>query len=281
MRPTRLDMKARRQFEALQQAARPVGTLHATTASNAPTALLQNRETTKSARTANGCRPAGGKDAKQRGLQQRFHRHSVRSSMRLRQLARPRRRGDAPRLLSLSGVFVMASVSAIIACSVAPNPGFSGDSSMVIIRRLVAAPQKRPFYNIVATDSRNRRDGRFIERVGFCNPVATKGEALRIAQDRLTYWQGVGAQLSPTVRASRERSAKRRSRLLNGSSACVSSSVWPAARATRVSSPMRKMFCRNRRRSSQQGSIRGPVMSERDSGSSGRVKPAESGYTGR
>ncbi|MGE8491000.1 MAG: 30S ribosomal protein S16, partial [Paraburkholderia nemoris] len=35
--------------------------------------------------------------------------------------------------------------------------------------------------------------------VGFYNPVATKGESLRIAQDRLTYWQGVGAQLSPTV----------------------------------------------------------------------------------
>jgi small subunit ribosomal protein S16 len=73
------------------------------------------------------------------------------------------------------------------------------DSSMVIIRLARGGSKKRPFYNIVATDSRNRRDGRFIERVGFYNPVATKGEALRIAQDRLTYWQGVGAQLSPTV----------------------------------------------------------------------------------
>lgn len=60
--------------------------------------------------------------------------------------------------------------------------------------------QNRPFFNIVATDSRNRRDGRFIERVGFYNPLATEGEeGLRIAQDRLSYWQGVGAQLSPTV----------------------------------------------------------------------------------
>src|SRR3954462_5836894 len=73
------------------------------------------------------------------------------------------------------------------------------DSSMVIIRLARGGSKKRPFSNIVATDSRSRRDGRFIERVGFYNPVATKGESLRIAQDRLTYWQGVGAQLSPTV----------------------------------------------------------------------------------
>src|ERR1700744_2410950 len=73
------------------------------------------------------------------------------------------------------------------------------DSSMVIIRLARGGSKKRPFYNIVATDSRSRRDGRFIERVGFYNPGATKGEALRIAQDRLTYWQDNGAQLSPTV----------------------------------------------------------------------------------
>lgn len=70
---------------------------------------------------------------------------------------------------------------------------------MVIIRLSRGGAKKRPFYNIVATDSRNRRDGRFIERIGFYNPVASKGETLRIAQDRLSYWQGVGAQLSPTV----------------------------------------------------------------------------------
>jgi small subunit ribosomal protein S16 len=70
---------------------------------------------------------------------------------------------------------------------------------MVIIRLARGGSKKRPFYNIVATDSRNRRDGRFIERIGFYDPVATKGEALRIAQDRLTHWQGVGAQLSETV----------------------------------------------------------------------------------
>jgi small subunit ribosomal protein S16 len=49
-------------------------------------------------------------------------------------------------------------------------------------------------------DKRNRRDGRFIERIGFYNPIA-KGteEGLRVVQDRLTYWTGVGAQVSPTV----------------------------------------------------------------------------------
>ncbi|MDB5840037.1 MAG: rpsP [Herminiimonas sp.] len=71
---------------------------------------------------------------------------------------------------------------------------------MVVIRLARGGAKKRPFFNIVATDSRNRRDGRFIERIGFYNPVASGGEeAFRIVQDRLTYWQGVGAQLSPTV----------------------------------------------------------------------------------
>ena len=71
---------------------------------------------------------------------------------------------------------------------------------MVVIRLARSGAKKRPFYNIVAADSRARRDGRFIERIGFYNPIATeKEESIRIAQDRLTYWQGVGAQASPTV----------------------------------------------------------------------------------
>ena len=71
---------------------------------------------------------------------------------------------------------------------------------MVVIRLARGGAKKRPFYNIVATDSRNRRDGRFIERIGFYNPVASgAAESFRIAQDRLTYWIGTGAQLSPTV----------------------------------------------------------------------------------
>ena len=71
---------------------------------------------------------------------------------------------------------------------------------MVILRLTRGGANKRPFYHLVATDSRNRRDGRFIERLGFYNPIATEGEeGLRIALDRVSYWQGVGAQLSPTV----------------------------------------------------------------------------------
>jgi small subunit ribosomal protein S16 len=71
---------------------------------------------------------------------------------------------------------------------------------MVVIRLSRGGSKKRPFFNIVATDSRSRRDGRFIERIGFYNPIASdKEEGFRVAQDRLGYWQGVGAQLSPTV----------------------------------------------------------------------------------
>lgn len=71
---------------------------------------------------------------------------------------------------------------------------------MVVIRLARGGAKKRPFFNIVATDSRNARDGRFIERVGFYNPVAAEGDQkFRVAADRLTYWTGVGAQLSPTV----------------------------------------------------------------------------------
>lgn len=71
---------------------------------------------------------------------------------------------------------------------------------MVVIRLSRGGAKKRPFFNIVATDSRNRRDGRFIERIGFYNPVAAGGEqSFRVIEDRLAYWQGVGAQLSPSV----------------------------------------------------------------------------------
>jgi small subunit ribosomal protein S16 len=71
---------------------------------------------------------------------------------------------------------------------------------MVVIRLARGGAKKRPFFNIVATDSRNRRDGRFIERIGFYNPMAAGQEVpFRIAADRLAHWQGVGAQLSPTV----------------------------------------------------------------------------------
>jgi small subunit ribosomal protein S16 len=60
--------------------------------------------------------------------------------------------------------------------------------------------KKRPFYNIVVTDSRNRRDGRYIERVGFFNPVAQGNEEkLRIDRERVDHWVSKGAQTSETV----------------------------------------------------------------------------------
>ena len=71
---------------------------------------------------------------------------------------------------------------------------------MVVIRLARGGSKKRPFYNVVATDSRKRRDGRFVERVGFYNPVASEGqENLRLALDRVNYWTSNGAQLSPVV----------------------------------------------------------------------------------
>ena len=71
---------------------------------------------------------------------------------------------------------------------------------MVVIRLARGGAKKRPFFNFVVADSRFPRDGRFIERLGFYDPKAPAGrEALRIALDRLTHWQGQGAQVSDTV----------------------------------------------------------------------------------
>lgn len=71
---------------------------------------------------------------------------------------------------------------------------------MVVIRLARGGAKKRPFFNIVAADKRNRRDGRFIERVGFFNPVAADSEkGIVINTERLEYWKQNGAILSPTV----------------------------------------------------------------------------------
>ena len=71
---------------------------------------------------------------------------------------------------------------------------------MVTIRLARGGSKKRPFYHLTVTDSRNARNGRFIERVGFFNPVARgQEERLRIDNDRVEYWQGQGAQLSERV----------------------------------------------------------------------------------
>ncbi|MEO1957195.1 MAG: 30S ribosomal protein S16 [Methylophilaceae bacterium] len=72
---------------------------------------------------------------------------------------------------------------------------------MVVIRLSRGGSKKTPFFNLVVADSRNRRDGRFIERVGFYNPSASgQAEALRVDHARIDYWTGVGAQPSDTVK---------------------------------------------------------------------------------
>ena len=71
---------------------------------------------------------------------------------------------------------------------------------MVTIRLARGGAKKKPFYHITVSDSRRARDGRFIERIGFFNPMA-KGqeERLRLDLDRMAYWQSQGAQISDRV----------------------------------------------------------------------------------
>lgn len=71
---------------------------------------------------------------------------------------------------------------------------------MVTIRLSRGGAKKRPFYQVVVADSRSPRDGRFIEHVGFFNPIATgKAERVRIDLDRVNYWVAQGASLSDRV----------------------------------------------------------------------------------
>ena len=71
---------------------------------------------------------------------------------------------------------------------------------MVVIRLARGGSKKRPFYSINVADSRNPRDGRFIERVGFFNPVARgQEEKLRVDLDRVAHWISQGAQTSERV----------------------------------------------------------------------------------
>ncbi len=73
---------------------------------------------------------------------------------------------------------------------------------MVTIRLSRAGSKKRPFYHMVVTDSRNARDGRFIERVGFFNPIARGGEErLRVEQERVEHWISQGAAVSNRVKS--------------------------------------------------------------------------------
>jgi len=71
---------------------------------------------------------------------------------------------------------------------------------MVTIRLARGGSKKRPFYHLTVTDSRSARSGRFLERVGFFNPVARGAEErLRVDLERVNYWVGTGAQLSERV----------------------------------------------------------------------------------
>jgi small subunit ribosomal protein S16 len=71
---------------------------------------------------------------------------------------------------------------------------------MVTIRLARGGSKKRPFYHLTVTDSRNSRNGRFIERVGFFNPIARgQEERLRVDNDRIDYWVSQGAQISDRV----------------------------------------------------------------------------------
>ena len=71
---------------------------------------------------------------------------------------------------------------------------------MVTIRLTRAGAKKRPFYHIIVTDSRNKRDGRCIEKLGFYNPIATAKEVeLELDQERVGYWLSHGAKASERV----------------------------------------------------------------------------------
>jgi len=68
------------------------------------------------------------------------------------------------------------------------------------IRLARGGTKKRPFYRIVVADSRSPRDGRFIEKIGFFNPVAQgQEEKLRLDLDRVNHWVGEGAAVSDRV----------------------------------------------------------------------------------
>ena len=70
---------------------------------------------------------------------------------------------------------------------------------MTTIRLTRMGRKKKPFYRIVVTDSRKRRDGGWIESIGYYNPVSADKE-LKIDEERFNYWLSVGAQMSDRVK---------------------------------------------------------------------------------
>ncbi len=78
---------------------------------------------------------------------------------------------------------------------------------MVVIRLSRAGAKKRPFYHICVSDRRKARDGSFIEKIGFYNPIAKDGEEkIKLDHERYEYWKSVGAIPSDTVNMLFERS---------------------------------------------------------------------------
>jgi small subunit ribosomal protein S16 len=109
---------------------------------------------------------------------------------------------------------------------------------MVSIRLSRGGAKKRPFYHIVVTDSRNRRDGRYIERLGFFNPIAVGNEApLRFDLSRAQYWLGVGAKPS-------ERVAKLIKQYAKNAPTTPTVQAAPPHRAGQGCTTCRKGYCR-------------------------------------
>ncbi len=103
---------------------------------------------------------------------------------------------------------------------------------MVSIRLSRGGAKKHPFYHIVVTDSRNRRDGRYIERLGFFNPIAVGKEIpLRLDLLRAQYWLGVGAKPSERVAKLIKQHAK------NAPATPATSSPEPAEKTSTESTP--------------------------------------------
>lgn len=72
---------------------------------------------------------------------------------------------------------------------------------MVVIRLARGGNRNRPYYYVVVADARSPRDGRFIEKLGFYNPLIKEdAQGFRVDSERLAYWVKVGAQMSPTVK---------------------------------------------------------------------------------
>ncbi|MFM8330319.1 MAG: 30S ribosomal protein S16 [Candidatus Methylumidiphilus sp.] len=81
---------------------------------------------------------------------------------------------------------------------------------MVTIRLARTGAKKKPFYHVVVTDSRSKRDGRYIERVGFFNPVARgQEERLRLNDERIQHWFSNGAQATDRVSSLLKEAAKK------------------------------------------------------------------------